>query len=64
MCQIGNNWFVVGLVAWGIGCGATNVPGKFAGFLFIKYFLIDSLNAGVYVNVANYVPWIQQTTRS
>ncbi|KAL7014334.1 hypothetical protein ACKWTF_015867 [Chironomus riparius] len=44
-CQIGANWFAVGLVAWGIGCGTTGVP-------------------GVYINVANYISWIQQTTRS
>ncbi|XP_070508810.1 inactive CLIP domain-containing serine protease A3-like [Chironomus tepperi] len=44
VCQIVNQWYVVGLVAWGIGCGTSNVP-------------------GVYVNVANYLPWIQQTTR-
>lgn len=45
MCSIANQWYVVGLVAWGIGCGTSNVP-------------------GVYVNVANYIAWIQQTTRS
>ncbi|KAG5668605.1 hypothetical protein PVAND_016541 [Polypedilum vanderplanki] len=45
VCQIGANWFVVGLVAWGIGCGTSNIP-------------------GVYVNVASYISWIQQTTRS
>lgn len=45
VCFIANQWYVAGLVAWGIGCGNTNVP-------------------GVYVNVANYVNWIQQTTRS
>ncbi|KAG5669419.1 hypothetical protein PVAND_017306 [Polypedilum vanderplanki] len=44
MCKILNQWYVFGLVAWGIGCGQANVP-------------------GVYVNVANYVNWIQQTTR-
>ncbi|KAG5668639.1 hypothetical protein PVAND_016574 [Polypedilum vanderplanki] len=45
VCKVGNNWFVAGLVAWGIGCAQANVP-------------------GVYVNVVNYISWIQQTTRS
>lgn len=42
VCNLANRWFVAGLVAWGIGCGAGNIP-------------------GVYVNVANFQPWIQQT---
>ncbi|KAG4077162.1 hypothetical protein HA402_016149 [Bradysia odoriphaga] len=29
VCTIGNRWFVAGLVAWGIGCGTTNVPGVY-----------------------------------
>lgn len=33
-------WSVIGLVAWGIGCGMPGVP-------------------GVYVNVSNYLSWIQ-----
>ncbi|CAG9811514.1 unnamed protein product [Chironomus riparius] len=45
VCQVANQWFVFGLVAWGIGCGSSNVP-------------------GVYVNVVNYMSWIQQTTNS
>jgi len=45
MCLIGGRWYVTGLVAWGIGCGSSNVP-------------------GVYVNIVNYLNWIQQTTRS
>ncbi|KAJ6640218.1 Phenoloxidase-activating factor 2 [Pseudolycoriella hygida] len=28
-CTIGNRWFIAGLVAWGIGCGTTNVPGVY-----------------------------------
>lgn len=45
VCQSNNRWYVAGLVAWGIGCGQSNVP-------------------GVYVNVANYISWIQSTVRA
>lgn len=45
MCLVSGKWYVAGLVAWGIGCGSSNVP-------------------GVYMNVANYIPWIQQVTRT
>ena len=45
VCQTSNRWYVVGLVAWGIGCATSGVP-------------------GVYVNVANFVPWIQTTVRN
>lgn len=45
MCQTANRWYVVGLVAWGIGCGTSGIP-------------------GVYVNVANFIPWIQTTVRT
>lgn len=40
VCQLNGRWFVAGLVAWGIGCATTNIP-------------------GVYVNIANFLPWIQ-----
>lgn len=43
VCQANSMWYVVGLVAWGIGCGSVNVP-------------------GVYINVTNYISWIQSTT--
>lgn len=45
VCLSNNRWYVAGLVAWGIGCGQSNVP-------------------GVYVNVANYISWIQTTVRT
>ncbi|XP_053694080.1 phenoloxidase-activating factor 2-like isoform X2 [Sabethes cyaneus] len=45
VCPLGGQFFVVGLVAWGIGCGTSNIP-------------------GVYVNVAAYLPWITNVTRS
>lgn len=40
-CQSGNQWQIVGMVAWGIGCAMGGVP-------------------GVYVNVPNYITWINQ----
>ncbi|CAG9811606.1 unnamed protein product [Chironomus riparius] len=43
MCHNNGQWYVVGLVAWGIGCGAQSIP-------------------GVYMNVTNYISWIQSTT--
>uniref|UniRef100_A0A182P407 Peptidase S1 domain-containing protein n=1 Tax=Anopheles epiroticus TaxID=199890 RepID=A0A182P407_9DIPT len=29
VCSLNNRWFVVGLVAWGIGCGANGIPGVY-----------------------------------
>ncbi|KAG5668604.1 hypothetical protein PVAND_016540 [Polypedilum vanderplanki] len=43
MCQANAQWYVVGLVAWGIGCGSANIP-------------------AVYINVTNYIGWIQSQT--
>jgi hypothetical protein len=52
-------------VAWGIGCGQQSeisLVSFFQSFkLGLKYFTDVP---GVYTNVANYIPWIQQTTRS
>lgn len=45
VCQTNNRWYVAGLVAWGIGCATSGVP-------------------GVYVNVANFIPWIQTTVKT
>ncbi|XP_037956127.1 phenoloxidase-activating factor 2 [Teleopsis dalmanni] len=45
VCQNSGIWYVVGLVAWGIGCATAGIP-------------------GVYVNVANFLPWIQTTLAS
>lgn len=45
MCPVAGRWYVTGLVAWGIGCGTSDIP-------------------GVYINVRNYVNWIQSVTVS
>ncbi|XP_055385061.1 transmembrane protease serine 9-like [Condylostylus longicornis] len=46
VCQTNDNrWVIIGMVAWGIGCGQSNVP-------------------GVYVNVANFITWIQQSVQT
>nr|XP_040222106.2 phenoloxidase-activating factor 2-like [Anopheles coluzzii] len=29
VCALNNRWYVVGLVAWGIGCGANGIPGVY-----------------------------------
>ncbi|XP_021707808.1 serine protease 29 isoform X3 [Aedes aegypti] len=29
VCSLGGRYFVVGLVAWGIGCGTSNIPGVY-----------------------------------
>ncbi|CAB3240024.1 unnamed protein product [Arctia plantaginis] len=41
VCEVDGKWVLVGLVAWGLGCGDANVP-------------------GVYVNVATFLPWINE----
>jgi hypothetical protein len=48
----------------GIDCGKENVPGLII-FLFNNSILKNSpIFLGVYVNIANYVPWIQSTIRT
>lgn len=29
ICELSGRWFVAGMVAWGIGCGASGVPGVY-----------------------------------
>lgn len=41
VCQSGNQWQIIGMVTWGIGCATGGIP-------------------GVYVNVINYVSWINE----
>lgn len=44
VCFVRGQWFVQGIVAWGVNC-AQNVP-------------------GVYMNMTNYISWIQSVTIS
>lgn len=38
VCLNGGRWYVQGLVAWGIGCGTSNVPGVYVNI--VRYLIL------------------------
>ncbi|XP_055642041.1 phenoloxidase-activating factor 2-like isoform X2 [Toxorhynchites rutilus septentrionalis] len=44
VCPLGGRYFVVGLVAWGIGCGTSNVPGVYVNVISYIPWILSTAN--------------------
>ncbi|XP_055611765.1 phenoloxidase-activating factor 2 isoform X2 [Uranotaenia lowii] len=45
VCGLGGRFFVVGLVAWGIGCGTTNIPGVYVNVASYVQWITSTVNS-------------------
>ncbi|XP_062556334.1 phenoloxidase-activating factor 2-like [Armigeres subalbatus] len=45
VCSLGGRFFVVGLVAWGIGCGTSNIPGVYVNVASYVPWITSTLNS-------------------
>ncbi|XP_058450708.1 phenoloxidase-activating factor 2-like isoform X2 [Malaya genurostris] len=45
VCALGGRYFVVGLVAWGIGCGTTNIPGVYVNTASYVPWILNTINS-------------------
>ncbi|KAG8201921.1 hypothetical protein JTE90_027398 [Oedothorax gibbosus] len=44
VCQSGGQWYVVGLVSWGIGCGKPGIPGVYVNVLYYADWIGSIIN--------------------
>ncbi|KAG8175433.1 hypothetical protein JTE90_019131 [Oedothorax gibbosus] len=44
VCQSGDQWYVVGLVSWGLGCGKPGVPGVYVNVLYYADWINNIIN--------------------